>query len=44
MPELVPYLASYGLPGLLIAACGWAVYRLIDRGFDLRLRIPPGEE
>jgi hypothetical protein len=41
MPELIPYLMSYGLPGAVVAAAGWLLYRLVDRGFELLLRIPP---
>jgi hypothetical protein len=42
MNELLHGLASYGLSGLLLAGAGWLLYRLIDRGFELK--IPPKEE
>ena len=42
MNELLPGLASYGLSGLLLAGVGWLFYRLIERGFELK--IPPREE
>lgn len=31
--------AAYGLPGLLIAAAAWLLYRLIERGFEFK--VPP---
>jgi hypothetical protein len=42
MNELLPYLSSYGLPGLLLAGGGWLLCRLIERGFTFH--VPPKEE
>jgi len=42
MNELLHGLASYGLSGLLLAGAGWLVYKMIERGFELR--IPPPDE
>jgi hypothetical protein len=39
MTELIPKLASYGIPGLLLALMVVLVYKLIDRGFELK--VPP---
>jgi hypothetical protein len=44
MSELIPYLASYGLPGVLLAALGYLLHRLIDRGFEVLFRIPPNSD
>ena len=42
MNEVLHGLASYGLPGLLLAGAGWLLYKMIERGFELK--IPPKEE
>jgi hypothetical protein len=42
MNELLHGLASYGLSGLLLAGAGWLLYKMIERGFELK--IPPKED
>lgn len=42
MNELLQGMASYGLSGLLLAGAGWLLYKMIQRGFELR--IPPKED
>ena len=42
MNEVLHGLASYGLSGLLLAGAGWLLYKMIERGFELK--IPPKEE
>ena len=42
MNELLQGLASYGLPGVLLAGAGWLLYKMIERGFELK--IPPGKD
>lgn len=42
MNELLQGLASYGLTGLLLAGSGWPLYKMIERGFELK--IPPKED
>jgi hypothetical protein len=39
MNELVPLVAQYGLPGLVVAGVLGLAWRLIDRGFEFR--VPP---
>lgn len=39
MSELVPFFAQYGMAGLAIAGILGLAWRLIDRGFELR--VPP---
>ena len=41
MTNLVQDLSSYGVAGLLIAAVALLLYRLIERGFEMR--VPPPE-
>ena len=41
MDEFARVLATYGLPGLSLAGLTWAVLRLIDRGFELTVKVPP---
>jgi hypothetical protein len=41
MTDLLQHLASYGVAGLLIAAIAVLLYRLIERGFEMRVP-PPG--
>lgn len=42
MNELLQGLASYGLSGLLLTGAGWLLYKMIERGFELK--IPPKED
>ena len=37
MNELLQGLASYGLSGLLLAGAGWLLYKMIERGFELKI-------
>jgi hypothetical protein len=39
MTDLVQHLSSYGVAGLLIAVVAVLLYRLIERGFEMR--VPP---
>jgi hypothetical protein len=41
MRELLPIATQYGLPGFLIVGVLWVVWKVIDRGIDLSIRIPP---
>ena len=41
MTDLLQPLASYGVAGLLIAIIAVLLYRLIERGFEMR--VPPPE-
>jgi hypothetical protein len=44
MNEVLQAFASYGLSGLLLAGAGWLLYRMIERGFELLVKIPPKGE
>ncbi len=42
MTNLLQQLSSYGVAGILIAVIAVLLYRLIDRGFEMR--VPPSND